>query len=226
VPEPTILAMGGAPLAPLCAHLLELTRKPEPRVCFLAQATGDTADTLVRLYDLFPSDRCRPSHIALFGIPRPDWREHLLAQDAIFVGGGNTANMLAVWRVHDLEPVLREAWARGVVLGGVSAGAICWFGAGLTDSFRAELDGLDCLGFLSGSACPHYDGEEQRRPAYHRLVRNGFPAGYAIEDGVGLRFEGARLAEVVTGRDGARAYRVELVGGRVRETPLDARRLA
>src|SRR5215210_4229065 len=182
--------MGGGPLAPLCRHLLGLTGKGEPRVCGLGQATGDSADGIVRFYELFPSDRCRPSHVSLFGIPRPDYREHLLAQDAIFVGGGNTANMLGVWRVHGLHRVLRAAWKRGIVLGGVSAGAICWFESGVTDSFRAELDGLECLGFLPGSCCPHYDGEEARRPAYHRLVRDGFPPGIALDDGVAAVFAG------------------------------------
>jgi peptidase E len=226
VREPTILAMGGAPLAPLCGHLLEVTAKPDPRVCCLMQATGETADSLVRFYELFPSDRCRPSHVRLYGIPTLAWREHLLAQDAIFVGGGNTANMLAIWRVHGLETVLREAWEQGIVLGGVSAGAICWFEAGVTDSFRVELDGLDCLGFLPGSACPHYDGEAERRPAYHRLVRAGFPAGYAVDDGVALRFTGTDLAEAVSARDGAAAYRVEPAGADVRERTLDVRPLA
>jgi dipeptidase E len=225
VPEPQIVAMGGAPLEPLCRSMLELTGKRDPRVCCLNQATGDGPDGLLRFYELFPSDRCRPSHLRLFGIPRPDWRDHLLAQDAIFVGGGNTANMLAVWRVHGADEVLREAWERGIVLGGVSAGAICWFEGGVTDSFRAELDALDCLGFLPGSACPHYDGEEQRRPAYHRLVSAGFPAGYAVDDGVALRFAGTELVEAVTAREGATAYRVEATPDGVRERALDARAL-
>ena len=217
--------MGGAPLDRLCRLLLELTGKADPRVCCLVQATGEAADSLVRFYDLFPSERCRPSHVRLFGIPTPGWREHLLAQDAIFVGGGNTANMLAVWRVHGADTALREAWEGGIVLGGVSAGAICWFDAGVTDSFRAELDGLECLGFLEGSACPHYDGEEHRRPAYHRLVAAGFPAGYAADDGVALRFAGTELAEAVSAREGASAYRVELAGGEVRERVLEVRLL-
>ena len=225
MPEARILAMGGGPLPGLCAHMLELTGKTDPRVCCLGQASGDTADTLVGFYDLFPSERCRPSHVSLFGIPRPDYREHLLAQDAIFVGGGNTANMLAIWRVHGLDLLLREVWEAGIVVGGVSAGAICWFDAGVTDSFRVELDCLDCLGFLAGSCCPHYDGEAQRRPAYHRLVGEGAPAGLALDDGVAAVFAGTELSDVVTTRPEARAYRVEMVDGEVRETALDARPL-
>jgi peptidase E len=122
-------------------------------------------------------------------------------------------------RAHGVDKVLREAWQRGIVLAGVSAGAICWFEQGVTDSFRAELDGLDCLGWLPGSCCPHYDGEEQRRPAYARLLAEGCPPGIAIDDGVAVRFEGTELAEIVTAVDGATAYRVNAQG----ETPLDAR---
>ncbi len=218
--------MGGAPIAGLCAHLLELTGKTNPRVGGLLQATGDAAETVVRFYELFPSERCRASHVSLFGIPRADYREHLLAQDAIFVGGGNTANMLAVWRVHGVDGLVREAWERGIVLGGVSAGAICWFQAGVTDSFRAELDGIDCLGFLFGSCCPHYDGEEQRRPAYHRLVADGFPAGIELDDGVAAVFVRTELGEIVSTRPEGGAYRVDVAGGEVSETPLDVRLLA
>jgi peptidase E len=167
----------------------------------------------------------RASHLRLFAIPPPDIRGLVLDHDLVFVGGGNTANMLAVWPLHGLDEVLHEAWRAGVVLAGVSAGAICWFEAGVTDSFRADLDGLECLGFLPGSACPHYDGEEARRPAYHRLVREGFPPGVAVDDGCGLVFRDTELVDVVSERDGARAYRVELAGGEVREEPLHSRLL-
>ena len=144
----------------------------------------------------------------------------MLGQDVIYVGGGNTANMLAVWRVHGMDAALREAWEQGVVLCGSSAGMICWFEAGLTDSFGPQLEGMrDGLGFLPGSACPHYDGEELRRPRYRELVDGGFPAGYAAEDGVGLHFVGTELAEVVAAEPGKRAYRVE----RGSEEPLESR---
>jgi peptidase E len=130
--------------------------------------------------------------------------------------------MLAIWRVHGLDRILREAWEAGIVLAGSSAGMICWFEAGVTDSFGPQLEGMrDGLGFLPGSACPHYDGEDLRRPRYRELVAGGFPPGLAADDGVGLRFEGTELAEVVTVRDGARAYAVEPDG----EAPLEARML-
>ena len=138
------------------------------------------------------------------------------------MSGGNTANMLAIWRVHGFDRILREAWEAGVVLTGGSAGMICWFEAAVTDSFGPQLEGLrDGLGFLPGSACPHYDGEERRRPRYRELVDGGFPAGIAADDGVAVRFEGSELAEVVTARPGATAYRVEPGA----ETPLEARPL-
>lgn len=212
----TIVATGGV-MRPLVDYLLGLTGKPDPTVCFLGTATGDSY--VPGFYEAFRSDKCRPSHVALFGIPRPDWREHLLSRDVVFVGGGNTASMLAVWRAHGVDEVLREAWQRGVVLAGGSAGAICWFEAGVTDSFRAELDGLDCLGWLPGSCCPHYDGEDQRRPAYARLLAEGFPPGIAIDDFAAARFEGTELAEVVSAREGSGAYRVDRDG----ETPLPVR---
>jgi dipeptidase E len=144
----------------------------------------------------------------------------------IYVSGGNSANMLAVWRVHGVDAVLREAWDAGIVLCGPSAGGLCWFEGAVTDSFGPELALLDDgLGFLRGSFCPHYDGEPERRPTYERLIREGLVPGYAADDAVGVHFRGTELAEVVTEREGATAYRVELVEGEVRETSLKARLL-
>jgi peptidase E len=163
------------------------------------------------------------SHLSFFPWPPTDLRERALAQDAIYITGGNTANALAIWRVHGFDAILREAWEAGVVLAGWSAGMICWFEAGVTDSFGPQLEGMrDGLGFLPGSACPHYDGEGERRPVYTRLVRDGFPPGLAADDCVALRFDGTDLAEVVSSRDGSRAYRVTPDG----EDPLEARLLS
>ncbi len=155
--------------------------------------------------------------------PPADLRALALSHDAILVCGGNTANMLAVWRVHGFDRVLREAWEAGVVLFGWSAGMICWFEAGVTDSFGPELAGLrDGLGFLPGSACPHYDGEELRRPVYTRLVADeGFPPGVALDDGAAARFVGTELVEVVASRPGAGGYRVTSAG----DEPLAVRGL-
>jgi dipeptidase E len=225
--DPTIVALGGhamEPGAPVIRRLLEATGAERPRVLFIPTATGDSDAYVARFHDAF-GRVARASHLRLFGIPPPDIRGLVLDQDLVFVGGGNTANMLAVWKLHGLDEALHEAWRAGIVLAGVSAGAICWFEAGVTDSFRAELDGLDCLGFLPGSACPHYDGEEARRPAYHRLVHEGFPPGYALDDGCGLVFSDTDLVDVVTERAGARAYRLDLADGTVSEAPIEARLL-
>jgi len=141
--------------------------------------------------------------------PPENLRELALSFDAILVCGGNTANMLAVWRVHGFDAILHEAWEAGVLLTGWSAGMICWYEAGVTDSFGPQLEGMrDGLGFLAGSGCPHYDGEELRRPVYTRLVREGFPAGIALDDGVAAHYVGTELREIVTDRPEAGAYRV------------------
>jgi dipeptidase E len=192
-----------------------------PRVCFVPTASGDEEWQLVRFYESF-AHRAEATHVSFDPWPRVDVREHVLSRDAIYVSGGNTANALAIWRVHGFDDVLREAWESGILLCGWSAGMICWFEAGVTDSFGPQLEGMrDGLGFLGGSACPHYDGEERRRPVYTRIVREGFPAGYAADDDVGLHFAGTELAEVVICRAGAAAYRVEPEG----ETVLAARLL-
>ena len=172
-------------------------------------------------------------HLEFFPWPPQDLRALTLAQDVIWVGGGNTANMLAIWRVHGFDRILREAWEQSVVLAGGSAGMICWFEAGVTDSFGPQLEGMrDGLGFLPGSACPHWDDEENRRPVYRRLIdEEGFPSGYAADSGVGLHFVGTDLVEVLSDRpegdrlprragqrDAARAARPALAGG---PDPLD-----
>ena len=181
--------------------VLGLAGRERPRVCFLPTAMGDADASVTRFYERFPPALCEPSHLKLFGVPRAGIREHLLGQDAIYVAGGNTANMLAVWRVHGIDAVLREAWAAGIVLAGPSAGALCWFECGVTDSFGPELAQLDGgLGFLPGSFCPHYDGEPERRPTYQRLIREGLAPGYAADDAVGSALHRHRAGR---GGDGA-----------------------
>jgi peptidase E len=190
-------------------------------VCFVPTASAHPETALVSFYESF-AGRAEPTHVVFNPWPREDLREHILAQDAIYVGGGSTANMVAVWRVHGFDALLREAWEGGALLCGWSAGMICWFEAGVTDSFGPELAGMqDLLGFLPGSACPHYDSEERRRDVYRDLVGNGFPAGYAADDGAALHFVGTDLREVVAFREGARAYRVQPGA----EIPLDPRTL-
>src|SRR6478752_4903635 len=196
----------------LMGHVASLTGTSRPRVLHVATAMGDSAEYLLPFYERW-TQLGEPSHVRFFPYPPPGLRELVLSQDAISVSGGNTANMLAIWRVHGFDAILREAWESGVVLFGASAGMICWFEAGITDSFGPGLAGMrDGLGFLAGSACPHYDGEAMRRPRYRELVDSGFPEGIAADDGVGLHYVGTALREVVTCRPGASAYRVTREG--------------
>jgi peptidase E len=205
----------------LVAHAVGLAGKDRPNVCVVPTAVGDDAGSVLRVYSRLPRGAVTTC-VPFFPWPPEGLRELVLAQDVVFVCGGNTANMLAIWRVHGFDRILREAWEAGVVLSGWSAGMICWFEAGVTDSFGPQLEGMrDGLGFLAGSACPHYDGEERRRPVYTRLVGDGFPAGLAADDGVGLHYVDTELVEVVTVRPGAKAYRVEPDA----ETPLEPRLL-
>jgi dipeptidase E len=210
--------------------VLKLARRQPARVCFIATASGDAAGSVARFYRAF-SNRCVATDLTLFDaatLPRRPPRTADLAgfiaeQDVFYVGGGNTANMLALWRVHGIDRLLRNAWSSGAVLSGVSAGMICWFRAAVTDSFGDLAPLHDGLGFLDGSACPHYDGDPGRRPTYHQLVAAGFPAGYAADDGAALHFVGAKLAEVVSSRPFAAAYRVERRGTDVVEERLPVR---
>jgi peptidase E len=221
-----ILAMGGGGFmmeqsSPLDDFLLSLSSAARPRVCFVPTPTGDSDRAIAAFFEAFSRRDCEPSCLRLFGAPeRP--AEHLASQDVIYVSGGNTANALALWRLHGVDRALRAAWTRGAVLGGVSAGANCWFECSVSDSFGRRLDALhDGLAILPGSFCPHYDGEELRRPVYRDLVDEGLPPGYAADDGAALHFVGAALREVVASRPGARAYRVEPGV----ETPIEPRML-
>lgn len=221
-----ILAIGGGgvldPASKLEELLLELAGVARPRVCFLPTAAADDEKRIELFYDAFRDRTCKPSHVTLFGMPEEP-AAHLAAQDVIYVHGGNTANALAIWRVHRVDLALREAWEHGAVLGGWSAGANCWFEDSVTDSFGPQLRELSGgLGLLPGSFCPHYDGEPERRPTYTRLVRDGVLApGYAADDDAAFHFEGTELREVVSQRVGARGYRVTAAG----EEPLEARQL-
>ena len=221
-----IVAVGGGgfvstPESPLIDYVLGAAGKPRPRVCFVPTAGGDALPYVAMFYRGCAARDCEPSDLPLFNRTGEDLREKLLAQDVIWVGGGNTANLLAIWRAHGVDRIMREAWEAGVVLSGSSAGMICWFEASITDSFGPQLAALeDGLGFLPGSACPHFDGEERRRPVYRAAIAAGFPGGYAADDQVALRFDGAELAECVTAREGASAWRVDSDGERALPTRL------
>jgi dipeptidase E len=216
VSEPQILAMGGFPDDELLDHTLGLARGD--RILYVPTAGSENAAFTLLWYDRL-RERGTMTHLNFFPWPPANLREVALAHDVILVAGGSTANALAIWRLHGFDEILREAWQENVLLSGWSAGMICWFEHGVTDSFGPELAPMECLGFLPGSACPHYDGEERRRPVYTQLVADGLPPGVAADDDVGLHYVGTELREVVASRAGAGAYRVTAEG----ETALEAR---
>ncbi|MEO8274001.1 MAG: peptidase E [Chloroflexota bacterium] len=231
--EQRILAIGGSSVMPtstdwpLHQFLLDLSGRDRPRICFIGTASGDNDAYVANFYATF-SRHAETSHLSLFDRRVDDIGAFLGEQDVIFVGGGNTANMLAVWRLHGVDKALKAAWEAGVVLAGPSAGGICWFEGGLTDSFGPGLAPLkDGLRFLPGSFCPHYDSESLRRPRYEEVVGSGALAdGYAADDGVGVLFSGRDLAEVVASMPGQHAYRVERrKGNSVEDTQIRARLL-
>jgi dipeptidase E len=220
--HPQIVGLGGGGDTREQSKLLEdyvlgVVGKERPKMLWVPTAVGDDPTATVWFYETFAA-RAEVRVLPTFPWPPENVRDVILEQDAICVCGGNTANMLAIWRVHGIDRYLREAWEKGIVLWGQSAGMICWFEAGVTDSFGPDLGGMECLGFLPGSACPHYDGEDRRRPRYHALVDDGFPAGVAADDGVALHYRGTELVEAVTCRPGASAYRVSRDGEHAIET--------
>jgi dipeptidase E len=233
----TIVAMGGGgfemePDNPLLDdHILSLARarsgRDRPRICLIPTASADNERLIADFERLF-APRAEPRVLRLFDREEDDLRGFLLGQDAVYVTGGNTANLLALWQLHGLDEILREAWNAGVVLAGMSAGAICWFEGSTTDSFGRGLRRLvGGLGILDGSISPHYRAEPQRRPMYRELIGSGsFPPGYGVDDGAALVFEDRELVEVVASRPDAGAWRVEPDGaGGAVETPLPVRYL-
>jgi len=214
--KPTIVAMGGGgfsmePENPLLDdYILGLVGAARPRVCFVPTASGDSDGYVERFRAAFDG-RGEASVLSLFRRSVEDLEAFVLSQDVVYVGGGNTANLLAVWRVHGFDRILRKAWEAGVILCGLSAGGLCWFEGGVTDSFGAGLAPLrDGLGLLPGTFCPHYDGEALRRPVFERLVRTGeLAGGWAADDGVALHFEGTELVRAVSSRPDAAAFRLD-----------------
>jgi dipeptidase E len=215
----------GNPL--LDEFVLELTGRERPKVCFLPTASGDADHYIVRFYRHFSPARCQPSHLSLFRRERAPAqpREHLLSQDLIYVGGGSLRSLIGVWRAHGIDEILREAWGRGVVLCGLSAGSLCWFAEGVSTFHGGSPDRVEGLGLLPWSNTVHYSSEPQRRAALHGWLLEGMRPAYAADDGAALHFVGDDVAQVVASRKGARAYRVECHHGRVVTTQLATRYL-
>jgi dipeptidase E len=229
--EPQIVAIGGGGFLDgfenlaLENFILGLANKPRAKVCFVPTASGDSEEYLLKFYASFARLPGTATHLPLFRLAVTDLRSYLLGQDIVYVGGGNTRNMLVLWHEWGLDVILREAWEKGTILCGISAGSICWFEQGLSDSVAAgELRPLICLGFLQGSNCPHYDGEALRRPYYQRFVCEGsMTGGYAADDWVGLHFVGSKLHQVVSPKPNANAYEVSRNGAGFQEKVIRPR---
>ena len=233
-----IVAIGGGgflmePENPLLDDfVLSLARRQPARVCFLPTASADSANAIVRFYRAF-SKRSVATDLTPFDSPllprRParstDLAGFVAGQDVIYVGGGNTANMLALWRVHGLDRILHDAWANGIVLAGVSAGMLCWFKGGVTDSFGGYETLDDGLALIDALGCPHWDGEPARQDVFRRRVAAAGITGYAADDGVALHFSGAELVRAVSSRPLASAYVLKPTGGGVDERPLPTKSL-
>jgi dipeptidase E len=228
-----ILAIGGAAIPEnldnllLIQYFLSLTKKKKPRVCFIGAAHGDAEAGRLRFYAGFSRFDCKPTHLPLFARTPRDLESFVLEHDAIYVGGGNTRSLLAVWREWQLDVYLRKAYEKGIVLGGASAGSICWFEQGVTDSVAGPLTAMPCLGLLPGSNCPHYDSEVLRRPTYRKMVASGkIIEGVAADDGAALHYVNGKLLCAVSSRPRAKAYRLTRLGKRAVEKALPTRYLS
>ncbi|RAZ81435.1 peptidase E [Planococcus halotolerans] len=208
-----IIAMGGGgflmePENPLLdRYILKQAGKEKPKICYVGTASGDAESLIQNFYKFFNEEYCEPSHLSLFKPPVRDLESYVLDKDIIYVGGGNTKNLLVLWREWGLDEIFRKALDQGIVLAGISAGSICWFEEGVTDSYGDKLEPLKALGFLSGSNCPHYDGEAERRPTYRKLVDDAIlQPGIAADDGAAIHYIDGKIKRIVSSRPDAKAY--------------------
>jgi|TARA_B110000196_G_scaffold319008_1_gene335775 dipeptidase E len=220
-----IIAVGGGGFSTesepgIDEYILRQAAVDQPKIGFIGTASGDAARYILRFYTRFSALDCDPSHLDLFR-RTPSISDWVNDQDVIFVGGGNTKSMLAIWETWDMQDHLRSALGKGVVLAGISAGAICWFDSGVTDSIAGDLTAMKCLGFLKGSCCPHYSLEADRKPSYRRMVKDGaIESGYAIDDGACIHFVDGIAHRVVSGTDAATAYAVSSKDGELIEKAI------
>lgn len=221
-----IIALGGGGFsmepdnALLDLYILKQASKANPKICFIPTASGDSDNYISRFYNFFNQQECIPSHLSLFEPPTRNLESFILNKDIVYVGGGNTKNLLALWKEWGLDCILEKAWNQGIILAGVSAGSICWFEKGVTDSYGDGLEPINCLGFLKGSNCPHYDGEVERKSAYHKLIESKkIQFGIATDDGVAVHYKEQRISKIVSSRQNAKAYSV-FYDNKVVETEL------
>ena len=220
-----ILIAGGGYGTAFIRYMAELTGKPRPKICYLPTASADSPAGVISFFRSVAPLNVEPyaqeSFIASTRMNRT-WEEVFLSMDGIVVSGGNTLNQQAIWKAQGIDVVLREAWDRGIVLGGASAGSLCWFEEGTTDSRPKELTIVKCLGFLKGSHSPHYDAEPGRRPLYQKLIASGeMKPGYACDNDAGIYFEDNEVKRVVHTRANAKVYYVSLVNGKINERVLE-----
>jgi dipeptidase E len=224
-----ILIAGGGYGTPFIRYMAALTGKTRPKLLFLPTASADSQSGIISWFrNCAPLDVHPLAQESFIASTRQSqsWEDVLLTVDGIVASGGNTLNQQAIWKAQGIDAILRQAWDRGIVLGGASAGSLCWFEEGTTDSRPKELTTVKCLGFLKGSHCPHYDREKDRRPLYHKLIGSGaMKPGYACDNDAGLYFEDNDVKRVVSTRDGAKCYYVSVVDGKVVEKPLEPERI-
>jgi dipeptidase E len=220
-----ILVAGGNYGTAFIRYMAKLTGKPRPKLLFLPTASADRPAGILSWFEACAPLNVEPSVQESFIASTrqsKSWEEVLLSVDGIVASGGNTLNQQAIWKAQGIDVILRKAWDRGIVLGGASAGSLCWFEEGTTDSRPKELSTVKCLGFLKGSHSPHYDKEPARRPLYQKLIGSGqMKPGYACDNDAGIYFEDNVVKKVVSARAGAKVYYVSVVGGKVVEKVLE-----
>ena len=227
-----VLAMGGGGFTmkpenlKLDRYLLSMTNKNNPKVCFIPTASGDDESYTRRFYSAYKKLECETSHLSLFSPPEGDLRDFVMDKDIFYVGGGNTRNLLVLWKEWGLDQHLYEAWCNGAIMAGLSAGSICWFKQGLTDSKTGKLLPLECLGFVKGSNCPHFDTEKGRRPSYHDAILDGSMIdGIACDDGVAAHFIDGKLECCVSSIASAQAYNIKNINGKINESIIEPKYL-
>jgi peptidase E len=229
-PSRKILIAGGNFNTAFIRYMAELTGKPRPKLLYLPTASADSPAGIINWYRYCSPLNVEASHQISFIASTQQarsWEEVLLSVDGIVCSGGNTLNQQAIWKAHGIDALLRQAWDKGIILGGASAGSLCWFEEGTTDSRPKELSIVQCLGLLEGSHCPHYDAEPGRRPLYQKLIASGqMKPGYACDNDAGIYFEGANVKRVVSLRPEARVYYVNVMDGRAVERRLPAESIA
>ena len=224
-----LLIAGGGVREAFIRYMADLTGKDRPRICYLPTASADRPSGIISWFQNCANLNVVPfvqeSFISSYRMDQ-SFEDVLLSMDGIVVSGGNTLNQQAIWKVQGIDLILKEAWDRGIVLGGASAGSLCWFEEGTTDSRPKEVTKIECLGFLKGSHSPHYDAEAARRPLYHKLIKSGeLMPGYACDNDAGIYFEDNEVKRVVSTREEAKVYYVSKVGNDVVEKVMEPERI-